>query len=639
MLAARCPKCGAPTPVSAAAPDHMDCAYCAYVGPPPAEVQADLRAAAAVLGRMTSRRRQLTRFQQRALGRMGCSSVLYFALLAAMALPFAISAAACTAIRDEMDTWALVVVGFGPLLVVLASGAFGWWWMRRSRAALSLACAAQPPAARGRPACCRVCGGELTPRAGSVVARCRFCRADNVVSQAAMQRRWSEQEVVLGGYEHAVRARAEAAGSTSLYAKLLVFFAAIGAPIIVAVVAFVIVIVLALHEEPADASQQYVAVATPEGKCLALLQRYPGGVQAYDFGNTAPAGVAVRARFAAGAMKPIAVKQLRGLTLLGKDGLPRAVERVYRTSLDEHENWVELASREGEIGQSRAVVGSCLAGDKPPARVLEFKDHGDPLLVARAGDGLVIGFSDALYSVGGNHRLQQLWKTTGTARALAMLADDHAVYAELGKQVLAVEPDGKLTVLAQMPAHLGRGIAVDGHALYFAGEGGVARVDRSGGKVETALDGAVAQALAASGGALALIDPHGDALVRAANAAKPITLGHDATAEHGIAIAGGRVFWTTKQGALVSAPLAGGATKQHGTLDGIDAAFVIHGDAAWWTRTRDHNTRGALLSRPLAGGAFVDHSPGAKSVDAFGFDGADLYWLDARRRWLMRRRL
>jgi len=267
------------------------------VGPPPADVTASLSAAAAVLGRMTARRRQLTRFQQRTLGRMGCSTVLYFVLLAALALPFAISAAACTAIRDEMDTWALVVVGFGPLLVVLGSGAFGWWWMRRSRAALELACSAQPPAVRGRPACCRVCGGELAPAPGRAVVRCGFCGADNIVSEAAMQRRWSRQDVVLGGYEHAVRARSAAAGSTSLYAKLLVFAAAIGAPIIVAVVAFVVILGLALHEEPPDTSQKYVVVSTPQGKCLALLQHYPHGVEAYDFGDAAPKGVAARYAF------------------------------------------------------------------------------------------------------------------------------------------------------------------------------------------------------------------------------------------------------------------------------------------------------------------------------------------------------
>jgi len=333
------------------------------------------------------------------------------------------------------------------------------------------------------------------------------------------------------------------------------------------------------------------------------------------------------------------VKQLTELTVLDKDGLARKVKRVYRTSLQEEDNQVELATSDGSYASARDVVGSCLAGDKPPARVAKYGDFGDPLLVARLGHALMIGFSDALYRVRGNDDMQQLWKTKGTARALAMLADDHGAYVELGKQVLGVQPDGKVTVLAHVPTHLGRGIALDGHFLYFADEGGVSRVDTSGGEVEPALEGAVAQALAASGGTVALIDLHGDAIVRAADAGKPTTVGHRAAPEHGIAIAGGRVFWVLKDGALVSAPLAGGATKQHGKLEGIDAGFAIRGEVAWWTRTWDDGKRAALLSRPLASGAFVDHSPGAKSVDAFGFDGADVYWVDARHRWLMRRKL
>ncbi len=638
MLAARCPQCGAPTPVSAARPDHLDCAYCSYVGPPPPDVEASLRAAAAVLGRMQAQRRQLSQFQHRTLGRMGCSMTLFFVLLGALALPFAVSAAACTAMRDQLDTWVLLLVGFGPLIMLLASGAFGWWWMRRSRGALELACAAQPPAVRGRPACCRVCGGDLAPAPGAVVERCGFCGADNVVSQGAMQRRWSEQQVVLGGYEQAVRARAQAAGSSSLNATLLVFLVGTTAPVLVMFVGFAVAMGLEMHEKPADVSQQYVAVDTPRGKCLALIQHYPGGVEAYDFEDAAPVGVAPRARFSPGSFKPIGVKQLTGLTVLDKDGLARKVKRVYRTSLREDDNQIQLVSREGDYPPSKSVVGSCLAGDKPPLRVLTYQDRGVPQLVARPGGVLVIGFSDALYTVQGATDQRRIWRTTGVDHVRAMLADTSAVYLELDRQLLRVTPDGKAVALASMPSYLGKGIALDGDTLYFAADGGVSRVPRTGGKVERALDDIAARALGAGGGALALIDPHSDVAVLAAGEDKARTVGHDAMAARGVAIADDRVWWVTADSTLVSSPVAGGALKQYGKLDGIDGVFKLRNGEVWWTR-RWRSVESALMSRPLPGGPLANHSPGAKNVDAFGFDGADLYWLDARRHWLMRRKL
>ncbi len=637
MLAARCPQCGAPTPVSAAAPDLLDCAYCSYVGPPPPEVAASLRAAAAVLGSMQARRRQLTSFQHRTLGRMGCSMALYFALLGALALPFAIFAAACTAFRDEIETWVLLIVGFGPLIVVLVSGAFGWWWMRRSRAALEHACAATPPPVRGRPARCRVCGGDLAPPPGSIVARCQFCGTDNVVSQAAMQRRWSDEQLVLGGYEQAVQARAAAAGSASVLAKVMVFLAAVGAPTIVSVVALLVVIGLALHETPPDTTQQYVAVSTPGGECLAVVQHYPGGVQAYDFEDDVPPGVLKRARFPAGKFKPIGVKQLVGMKVLGSAGLVRSVKRVYRTSLDDQDNRVELSSGLSGTVSTQSVVGTCLPSGNPVERALVYTDRGIPEFAARLDGTLLLGFSSALYNVHGEHNMQQLWRSESGDAARSMLGDNEAVYLELYRHVLRITPDGKKLVLADLGVHIGRGLALDGHTLYFAGDHVVARVATTGGKVEPVLSGTVAQALAASDGAIALIDPRGDVFARAAGADTLGTLGHKAHADSGLAISDNQVWWVSSDGTLTSAPITGGSLKQYSKLESIDGLFKLRDGQVWWTRRWSRTS--TVLSRPLGGGALVNHSPGARSIEAFGFDGADLYWMDSRRHWLMRRRL
>ncbi len=639
MLAARCPQCGAPTPVSAANPDHLDCAYCSYVGPPPPDVAASLRAAGAVLGRLEARRRQLSTFQQRTLNRMGCSMVLYFALLATVALPFALSAATCTAVRDAMPISILIVMGFGPLLVVLASGAFGWWWMRRSRAALELACAAQPPAAQGRPARCRVCGGDLWSRPGSAVARCGFCGADNVVSQAAMQRSWSEQQVVLGGYEQAVRARAEAAGSTSLYAKLLVLGAALGAPIIAGLGTLVVAFVLVLRETPPDTSQQYVPVATPKGKCLAQVSHFPGGVQAYDFDGQGPPGVKDQARFAAGTFKPIGVKDLVGLTVIDDDGQPGRIRRVYRTELDAKRNYVELDAPKGDYKPTQQVVGSCLAGDKPPRRVLTYTDFTHPLLVAPTGHAIALGFVDAVFLANGSDPLRQIWKME-SHNAVAMRADDDAIYVELDPEVLRVTPAGKVETLAKIRTYTSTGFALDSHMLYFADINGVERVACAGGKVQLVISGVVARTLAVSGGTIAWIDADGKVEVRDLDADKGVELGHDAVAKHGVAIADSKVWWVARDGTLESAPVTGGAPEQHGKLDGIVKEFAIHGDQIWWARGRGGSVKhSALLSRELAGGALTNHAPNARTVDAFCIDGSDLYWVDESQRYLMQRAL
>lgn len=167
MLAAYCPQCGAPNPVSLVAPRELTCSHCHYRGSPPPEVVAELPRAAQLVGQMDARRRQLSGLQKRALlsRSAGC---LYLVLLGLFARGFAGMGVSCATGEQTPPTW-MLVLGFLPVVVMLISGGLGGWWIRREQRRLEEACAAVPPDAPGEPARCHLCGAPCLHQVGCQV--------------------------------------------------------------------------------------------------------------------------------------------------------------------------------------------------------------------------------------------------------------------------------------------------------------------------------------------------------------------------------------------------------------------------------------------------------------------------------------
>lgn len=128
VLAAPCPQCGKPAPVSLAHTDELRCASCGFRGRPTPEVAEELMMASSALAPLDARHRQLTESQKRAV-----TGIL--------------------------------------------------WRLFRRRLLRGLA--AVRPMSAGLPPGCRVCGEDLAPYADAV-ARCHYCAADNLVSPTAM---------------------------------------------------------------------------------------------------------------------------------------------------------------------------------------------------------------------------------------------------------------------------------------------------------------------------------------------------------------------------------------------------------------------------------------------------------------------
>lgn len=130
MLAAPCPQCGKPAPVSLARTDEMHCGACGFRGRPTPEVAQELMMASSALAPLDARHRQLTESQKRSVN------------------------------------------GF---------------FFRFFRRGLLRGLAAVRPLGPGDKPGCRVCGEDLDPNAPNALARCHYCAADNLVSPFAME--------------------------------------------------------------------------------------------------------------------------------------------------------------------------------------------------------------------------------------------------------------------------------------------------------------------------------------------------------------------------------------------------------------------------------------------------------------------
>ncbi|MFO0551415.1 MAG: hypothetical protein U0271_23695 [Polyangiaceae bacterium] len=211
MLAAACPQCGANTRVTIAQPGELRCRTCGYVGAPTPDVERALRAAQAVLQSLDARYRQLSATQRLALRRsttgLGCAGgivvfvgggFISLALLGGLALFLGL----------KLDTILWLVA---PAAFFFAGSLPALAGMFRARQRLNRTAVALPPLGAGEPACCRVCGAPLNiPDRSTGLARCGFCRADNVVDRDAMARAQESKQGALVSFEAQLRREASA---------------------------------------------------------------------------------------------------------------------------------------------------------------------------------------------------------------------------------------------------------------------------------------------------------------------------------------------------------------------------------------------------------------------------------------------
>ena len=176
-----CPSCGAPAPAADAA--CVACAYCAT----PVEVPADVRERVRASEQTRASERQTNRRVQQLLDQPGAHATnLTYALAAvpmALAWPAVVAVAVVQARAGVMSFTSVAPLVVFPLAIVLGS-----FTLLRARLVnrialrlLTLGFAAREPGRPGAPHLCRRCGGALVTHPHEVVARCIFCRADNIL--------------------------------------------------------------------------------------------------------------------------------------------------------------------------------------------------------------------------------------------------------------------------------------------------------------------------------------------------------------------------------------------------------------------------------------------------------------------------
>lgn len=274
MLVSHCPRCGAPLPVSLATPHAITCGACGFEGKPPPDVVARLEAANEVLGREVERDRQLTDIQRRAVqvGSKGEGAVLAVSLV--LTAPFLLMIASSVVRGLGMggaEGRRLLVGGCAYIPTVVVLSVLAWFAFRSVRAMrreLEARCAAVPPLAPGQPARCRVCGGPVSPQGVERVARCPYCRADNLLDPSVLSEQAKARAAHVTDYAAGITASArelQAAGRS----RALWWVAAVplctclcGCPNIF----FAYQIGLA---ESSTATCEHVLVSTTAGRCVA----------------------------------------------------------------------------------------------------------------------------------------------------------------------------------------------------------------------------------------------------------------------------------------------------------------------------------------------------------------------------------
>ncbi|MBL8679262.1 MAG: hypothetical protein JNK05_08865 [Myxococcales bacterium] len=279
MRTVSCPNCGATAALSIESVDAHTCVACKQSFALSPEMQRSLADGRAALARAAEADRQLDERERKSVADAGVANRWTGAWIAATLVPPALLGLGWGALTlgQERPSWSLFVFGLIPIafsgaLVVAARGA-----MARARYALLEACAADLPAGPSQPACCYVCGASIAAST-EPVARCRYCRADNVVDPA----------IVAKAHAHRDRARVESAEVIAARLRTLREEAKRRATYATgAVVAGPVLALVAMMATSAALSsrrvglhgEQFAVVQGEHGACIAKVTQYSGRVR------------------------------------------------------------------------------------------------------------------------------------------------------------------------------------------------------------------------------------------------------------------------------------------------------------------------------------------------------------------------
>ncbi len=464
--------------MSLATPERQSCDHCQYDGPPSPETAGHLHRARAVLLQQDARERTLDRLQRRTLLSAWWQKLKFAIVLLLLTVPFIFFAGTCSLMSGQVAWWVVVLMGFLPLLVMLASGAFGAWIIARARRKLEDACAATPPRAPGEPAGCHVCGAPLNPEPGEVLCGCSFCHADNVVAPAVLERMRHRTRNVFDHYEAELQTQAHSLGAHSARAVRVTLAAAVAAPVLSVGAMIVVALALTMQEDPVNTNVEYVAWRTKEAVCLGKLWRQAGGKFVIEF-TFPPAG---------GAGKSVAATSIEGLQvfratqLVGKQvftmGGVGTIQRVYGDALLEGENRAAVVLP--DRGQHDLVIqGMCLADSESSKRLNYEKKPGKSLSLTP--QGIVTTSQQELIQIGaaGGVTTTRL----DASRSAWVAAKGDVLWVTTDRQVYRRKGGAKLEIVAE---HRQRptGMAATDDSVWVGSATSLQRFDATGPKAE-----------------------------------------------------------------------------------------------------------------------------------------------------------
>lgn len=363
MLAVRCSRCGAPTPIALAS-DTYQCAHCGAAAAHTPQALHQIAAARALLFGVGARSRQLSGAQSAALRWSSAMIGLYFAVMLAFLAVFA-GCAACVgaSVGDDGPPEALWWIGglaVLPIVIFVAGGLIGLPAQLSARKKLERSCAASPPARPGEPARCHVCGGPVAAQGARAVARCSYCAADNIMTPRAVALAANRAVLDISDYENAVRQATRSAAVASILALLALPLTALVTPVVAIVVWGVLVWVAANIEGPVDKKLQFVEVDLPKGRCLAqFFPEKPVG-QRVNVGSSY--GDSVPQNLDRPGLKPFDGTALVGrrVTMVTDGRYPDAViVRTWTTPLFPGSVYARLKNKNGDEGSVEVMNGIC----------------------------------------------------------------------------------------------------------------------------------------------------------------------------------------------------------------------------------------------------------------------------------------
>ncbi|MFN7974485.1 MAG: hypothetical protein U0166_19390 [Acidobacteriota bacterium] len=293
MLAMKCPPCGAPIPLSLAAPGIARCAFCGYEGAPSPDVRARLDGAAQALSGQSARERQIRGAVSLAVAYGQAFEMIYgifsLLLLGGMALVILHSAYRFSITRGvAAATGAAMGLSVLPsFLLVAGAGLASVTLLRRARRRVERAAAAEPPAREGEPMRCHVCGGPLAVAGVKAIARCAYCGSDNVVSALAIARAGAERRAVLDDYAGEVKRQSGGVGRAFRLSTLLLGSTIAATPFACVIPTWILTFsvwtaamvgyITARGTGPPTPGNRYALVdADGDGQCIAWYNLYEG---------------------------------------------------------------------------------------------------------------------------------------------------------------------------------------------------------------------------------------------------------------------------------------------------------------------------------------------------------------------------